>query len=44
MGCTTCSDARVDGIEKGIATSTLDTKLGVMVREGMDWSGKSGDV
>ena len=44
VGWTTCSDARVDGIVEDVATSMLSKKLGGMVREGMDWSGKSGDV
>ena len=33
---TTCSDARVDGIAKDVATSMLDTKLGGTVREGVN--------
>ena len=44
MGWTTCSDARVDGIAEDVATLTLDTTLGGTVGEGMDWSGRSGDV
>ena len=44
MGWTTCSNAMVDGIAKDVATSTLDTKIGGTVREGMESSGRSGDV
>ena len=44
VGWTTCSDARVDGIVDDVAKSKLDTTLRGMVREGMDWSGRSGDV
>ena len=44
VGWTTCSDARLDGIEEDVAMSTLATKLGGMVGEGVDWSGISGDA
>ena len=44
VGCTTYSDARLDGIAEDVATSMLATTLGGTVGEGMDWSGKSGDV
>ena len=44
VGQTTYFDARVDGIVEDVATSTLATKLEGMVGEGVDWSGKSGDV
>ena len=44
MGWTTYSNARVDGIVEDVATLTLATKLGGTVREGVDWSGRSGDV
>ena len=44
VGCTTCSDARVDGIVEDVATSMLTTKLGGTVGEGMDWSRRSGYV
>ena len=44
VGWTTFYDDRVDGIVEDVATSTLATTLGGMVGEGMDWSGKSGDV
>ena len=43
-GCTTCSDARVGGIAKDVSTYKLATKIGGTVGEGMDWSGRSGDV
>ena len=39
VGCTTCSDARVDGTVEDVATSMLATTLGGTVGEGMDWSG-----
>ena len=44
VGCTTYSDARVDGIVEDVATSMLATTLGGTVGEGVDWSGRSGDV
>ena len=44
MGWKTYSNARVDGIVEDVATSNLDTKLGGIVREGLDWSERSGDV
>ena len=44
VGCTTCSDARVDDIVEDVSTSMLDTTLGGTVGEGVDWSGRSGDV
>ena len=44
VGWTTFFNSRVDGIVEDVATLTLATKLGGMVREGMDWSGQSGDV
>ena len=44
LGCTTCSDARVDGIAEDVTTSMLSTTLGGMMGEGMDWSGRSSDV
>ena len=37
--CTTCSDARVDGIVEDVATSMLATTLGGTMGEGVDWSG-----
>ena len=39
VGCTTCSNARVDGIVEDVPTSTLATTLGGIVREGVDWWG-----
>ena len=45
VGWTTCSDARVDGREEDVATSTLATELGGMVINGdvvegsVEWSG-----
>ena len=44
VGCTTCFDARVDGIAEDVATSILATTLGGTVGEGVDWSGRNGDV
>ena len=44
MGRITFSNARMDGIAKDVTTSNLATTLGGTVGEGMDWSGKSGDV
>ena len=38
VGCTTCFDARVDGIAEDVATSMLATTLGGTVGEGVDWS------
>ena len=36
VGCTTCSDSRVDGIAEDVSTSMLDTTLGGTVGEGVD--------
>ena len=36
VGYTTCSDARVDGIEEDVATSMFSTTLGGTVGEGVD--------
>ena len=36
VGCTTYSDARVDGIAEDVATLMLATTLGGTVGEGMD--------
>ena len=44
VGCTTYYDARVDGIVEDVATQIFLTTLGGTVGEGVDWSGKSGDV
>ena len=44
VGEATYFDSWVDGIAEDVATSTLATKLGGTVREGVDWSGRSGDV
>ena len=44
VGCTTCSDSRVDGIVEDVATSMLATTLGGTEGEGVDWIGRSGDV
>ena len=44
MDWKTYSDPRVDGIAEDVATLTLDTTLGGTVGEGVDWSGRSGDV
>ena len=44
VGWTTYSDSRVDGTAEDVATLTLATKLGGTVREGVEWSGRSGDV
>ena len=44
MGYTICSNSRVDGIVEDVATHIFLTTLGGTVGEGVDWSGKSGDV
>ena len=36
VGWTTCYDARVDGIAEDVSTLMLPTKIGGMVREGVD--------
>ena len=44
VGWTSCYDARVDGIVEDVATLMLATTIGGTVGEGVDWSGRSGDV
>ena len=50
VGWTTCSDARVDGREEDVATSTLAIELGGIVIDGdvvegsVEWSGRGTDL